>query len=104
MRAVILAGGRGSRLAPYTTVIPKPLLPVGDKPILEIIIRQLAAPGFDHITLSLGYMSVYFHTLPRPAPLAEPAGEDRLRRGGEADRAPPARWPRCPACAARSWS
>jgi len=62
MRAVILAGGRGTRLAPYTTVIPKPLLPVGDKPILEIIFRQLAAAGFDHVTLSLGYMSVYFRT------------------------------------------
>jgi NDP-sugar pyrophosphorylase family protein len=62
MRAVILAGGRGTRLAPYTTVIPKPLLPVGDKPILEIIFRQLAAAGFSHVTLSLGYMSVYFRT------------------------------------------
>jgi len=62
MRAVILAGGRGTRLAPYTTVIPKPLLPVGDKPILEIICRQLAASGFTHLTLSLGYMSVYFRT------------------------------------------
>jgi NDP-sugar pyrophosphorylase family protein len=61
MRAVILAGGRGSRLAPFTSVIPKPLLPVGDTPILEIIIRQLAAAGFDHITLTLGYMSTYFH-------------------------------------------
>jgi NDP-sugar pyrophosphorylase family protein len=62
VRAVILAGGRGSRLAPFTTVIPKPLLPVGHTPILEIIIRQLSAAGFDHITLTLGYMSTYFHT------------------------------------------
>ncbi len=62
MRAVILVGGRGSRLAPFTTVIPKPLLPVGDTPILEIIIRQLAHAGFDHITLTLGYMSTYFYT------------------------------------------
>ena len=62
MRAVILAGGRGSRLAPFTTVIPKPLLPVDDTPILEVIIRQLARAGFDHITLTLGYMSTYFHS------------------------------------------
>ena len=44
MRAVILAGG-GTRLAPYTTVIPKPLIPVGDSPILEIICRQLVCPA-----------------------------------------------------------
>ncbi len=62
MRAVILAGGRGSRLAPFTSVIPKPLLPVGETPILEIIIRQLVSAGFDHITLTLGYMSTYFHS------------------------------------------
>ena len=62
MRAVILAGGRGTRLAPYTTVIPKPLLPVGDKPILEVVCRQLARAGFTRITLSLGYMSDYFKT------------------------------------------
>ncbi len=62
MRAVILAGGRGARLAPYTTVIPKPLLPVGDRPILEVICRQLARAGFRRITLSLGYMSGYFKT------------------------------------------
>jgi NDP-sugar pyrophosphorylase family protein len=60
MRAVILAGGRGTRLAPYTTVVPKPLLPVGDMPILEIIVRQLAHAGIDRITLTLGYQSTYF--------------------------------------------
>lgn len=62
MRAVILAGGRGARLAPFTSVIPKPLLPVGDRPILEIIFNQLAAAGFTRATLSLGYMSSYFRT------------------------------------------
>ena len=60
MRAVILAGGRGARLAPVTTVIPKPLLPVGNKPILEIVCRQLARAGFTRITLALGHLSDYF--------------------------------------------
>lgn len=57
MRAFVLAGGRGSRLAPFTTVIPKPLVPVGDMPIVEILIRQLAGQGFDRITISLGYLA-----------------------------------------------
>jgi len=42
MRAIILAGGKGTRLAPYTTVFPKPLMPVDGMPILEVIVRQLA--------------------------------------------------------------
>ncbi len=56
MKAVVLAGGRGTRLAPYTTVLPKPLVPVGDKPILEIILRQLAHYGFSDVLLSLGHL------------------------------------------------
>lgn len=52
-RAVILAGGKGSRLKPYTVVLPKPLMPVGEYPILEIIIRQLVYYGFNHITLAI---------------------------------------------------
>src|SRR4051812_7129780 len=56
MRAVILAGGLGTRLAPYTTVLPKPLLPVGDRPILELIIRQLAHAGFEEIDISVGHL------------------------------------------------
>lgn len=55
MRAIIMAGGKGTRLYPYTTVIPKPLVPIGNKPILEIIISQLVYYGFDHITISVGY-------------------------------------------------
>ena len=54
--AVILAGGRGSRLAPLTTVIPKPLVPVGDYPILEILIRQLVAARITNIVISIGYL------------------------------------------------
>jgi NDP-sugar pyrophosphorylase family protein len=57
MRAVILAGGKGTRLAPLTEVIPKPLVPIGGKPILEIVIRQLQRCGFLHITLAVGYMA-----------------------------------------------
>jgi NDP-sugar pyrophosphorylase family protein len=58
MRAVILAGGKGTRLAPYTTVLPKPLMPIGEMPILEIVIRQLQKKGFDDITLATGYLAV----------------------------------------------
>ena len=56
-RAVILAGGKGTRLKPYTISLPKPLVPVGDMPILEIIIRQLAKSGFDHITITVNHMA-----------------------------------------------
>jgi NDP-sugar pyrophosphorylase family protein len=57
MRVIILAGGKGVRLAPLTEVIPKPLVPIGGMPILEIVIRQLRAQGFQRITLAVGYMS-----------------------------------------------
>ena len=56
MRAVILAGGKGTRLRPYTTVLPKPLVPVADRPILELVIRQLATHGFTRIDLSVGHL------------------------------------------------
>jgi len=57
MRAVILAGGKGTRLAPYTTILPKPLMPIGDMPILEIVIRQLAHHGVRNITLAVGHLA-----------------------------------------------
>lgn len=57
MRAVILAGGKGTRLAPYTTAFPKPLVPVGDMPILEIVVRQLVAAGVTRITLAVGHLA-----------------------------------------------
>jgi NDP-mannose synthase len=56
-RAVVLAGGRGTRLAPYTTVLPKPLMPVGDMPILEILLRQLRHAGIRRITLAVGHLA-----------------------------------------------
>lgn len=55
--AVILAGGKGSRLRPYTIVLPKPLMPIGDYPILEVIVRQLALQGFTHITLAVNHQA-----------------------------------------------
>ncbi|RIK10032.1 MAG: nucleoside-diphosphate-sugar pyrophosphorylase [Acidobacteria bacterium] len=55
--AVVLAGGEGRRLRPYTTVLPKPLLPVGDQSILEIILRQLASSGFTEVVLAVGYLA-----------------------------------------------
>ncbi len=57
MRVVILAGGKGTRLLPYTTVIPKPLMPVGDRPILELIIRQLKHYGFSRVTMAVGHLA-----------------------------------------------
>lgn len=57
MRAVILAGGKGTRLAPFTTILPKPLMPIGDMPILEIVLRQMNRFGFDDVTLAVGYLS-----------------------------------------------
>jgi NDP-sugar pyrophosphorylase family protein len=57
MQAVILAGGKGRRLRPYTTVLPKPLMPLGDMPIIEVVLRQLAASGFDQVTIAVGYLA-----------------------------------------------
>jgi NDP-sugar pyrophosphorylase family protein len=57
MRAVVLAGGKGTRLAPYTVTFPKPLVPIGDLPVLEIVIRQLADAGFNRLTLAVGHLA-----------------------------------------------
>jgi NDP-mannose synthase len=54
---VVLAGGTGTRLRPYTTVLPKPLMPVGEMPVLEILLRRLAAAGFVRINLAVGYLA-----------------------------------------------
>jgi NDP-mannose synthase len=56
-RVLILAGGMGTRLRPYTVVLPKPLVPIGDRPVLEIIIRQLHRDGFRRITIVTGYLA-----------------------------------------------
>ena len=57
VRTVILAGGTGTRLRPYTAVLPKPLMPLGDRAILEFVIDQLAEQGFSDITLSVGHLA-----------------------------------------------
>ena len=57
MKAVILAGGKGTRLAPYTRILPKPLMPIGDMPILEIMLRQLKRFGVDEVILTVGHLA-----------------------------------------------
>ncbi len=64
-RVVLLAGGRGTRLRPFTMLIPKALVPVGEMPILEILVRQLRRDGFADLVLAVGYLGelieAYFH-------------------------------------------
>lgn len=57
MQAVILAGGKGTRLRPFTTSLPKPLVPVGDFPIIEVVLRQLARHGFREVVISVGHLA-----------------------------------------------
>ena len=57
MRAVVLAGGKGTRLAPYTTILPKPLMPVGQQAIVELLIRQLEHAGCHRITIAIGHLA-----------------------------------------------
>jgi NDP-sugar pyrophosphorylase family protein len=57
LKAIILAGGKGTRLAPYSKILPKPLMPIGDMPILEIILRQLKNAGVDEAVLTVGHMA-----------------------------------------------
>lgn len=56
-RAVVLAGGLGTRLRPYTAVLPKPLMPIGDRPVLDIVVRQLRHRGFEQVTVATGYLA-----------------------------------------------
>ena len=62
----MLAGGKGTRLRPYTTLLPKPLVPIGDRPILDVVLRQLRGFGFGHVTITTGYLGglieAYFGT------------------------------------------
>jgi len=60
MQGIILAGGQGTRLRPYTTVIPKPLMPIGDFSILEVVVRQLKKYGFKKIVMAIGHQHQLF--------------------------------------------
>lgn len=62
MKAVVLAGGKGARLAPYTKILPKPLMPIGDMPILEILIRQMKRAGIDEVILTVGHLAHLMRT------------------------------------------
>jgi NDP-sugar pyrophosphorylase family protein len=57
MKAVVLAGGKGTRLAPYTRILPKPLMPIGDMPILEVLLRQMKRAGVDEVVLTVGHLA-----------------------------------------------
>lgn len=57
MKAIVLAGGKGTRLAPYTTILPKPLMPIGEMPILEVLLRQMKRAGVNHVVLTVGHLS-----------------------------------------------
>ena len=62
MKAVILAGGKGTRLAPYTHILPKPLMPIGDMPIMELLLWQMQRAGVDDIVLTVGHLSELLRT------------------------------------------
>ena len=62
MKAIVLAGGRGTRLAPYTHILPKPLMPIGDMPILEVMLRQMKRAGIRDVVLTVGHLAQLLHT------------------------------------------
>jgi NDP-mannose synthase len=62
MKAVVLAGGQGARLAPYTKILPKPLMPIGDMPILEILLRQMKRAGIQDVVLTVGHLAHLLQT------------------------------------------
>lgn len=62
-KVVLLAGGKGTRLRPLTVVFPKPLVPLGDMPILDILLTRLKNLGFDAVTISTGYLAEMIRSL-----------------------------------------
>lgn len=81
--AVLLAGGRGARLAPYTAVFPKPLVPIGDMPVADILVRQLAAAGFDEICFCAGHLAELLEAYFMSHPLRGSGVRFRWVREGE---------------------
>jgi NDP-sugar pyrophosphorylase family protein len=57
MKAIVLAGGKGARLAPYTKILPKPLMPIGEMPILEVLLRQMKRAGIDEVVITVGHLA-----------------------------------------------
>jgi NDP-sugar pyrophosphorylase family protein len=57
MKAIVLAGGKGTRLAPYTKILPKPLMPIGDMPILEVLLLQMKRAGVTDVILTVGHLA-----------------------------------------------
>ena len=57
MKAVVLAGGKGTRLAPYTHILPKPLMPIGEMPILEVLLRQMKRADIHEVIVTVGHLS-----------------------------------------------
>jgi NDP-sugar pyrophosphorylase family protein len=57
MKAIVLAGGKGARLAPYTKILPKPLMPIGDMPILEVLLRQMKRAGIQDVVITVGHLA-----------------------------------------------
>jgi NDP-mannose synthase len=68
VKAVIMAGGRGSRLAPYTTVLPKPLMPLTDRPVIDVVLRQLVFAGVEGIVISVGHLGSLIESWVRSEP------------------------------------
>jgi NDP-sugar pyrophosphorylase family protein len=62
MKAVVLAGGKGTRLSPYTNILPKPLMPIGDMPILEVLLRQMKRAGVEDVVITVGHLSQLLRT------------------------------------------
>jgi NDP-sugar pyrophosphorylase family protein len=62
MKPVVLAGGKGARLAPYTRILPKPLMPIGDMPILEVLLRQMKRAGVEEVILTVGHLAHLIRT------------------------------------------